>query len=139
VAGFRRRHSSVVQAEYETLPLWIRYLSSSYLGMESSMKRALAAVAAAAVVGATVVTAPAPAEARGGRIAAGVIGGLAAGAIISGAYGAYGPRGPFGYYGPSYGYYGPSAVPASFGGCYWRPQQFWDGYGWRIRQVPVCS
>jgi len=73
------------------------------------MKRALMALAAAGILAVTAVAAPAPAEARGGRIAAGVIGGLAAGAILGGAlsggYGyGYGP-GYYGYGGP-YGYYG---------------------------------
>ncbi len=105
------------------------------------MKRALMAVAAAGVLAVSAVAAPAPAQAGGGRIAAGVIGGLAAGAILSGGYGYYG--GPYGYYGGGYGYYGGPAyvaAPGYYGGdCYWQRQRFWDGYGWRIRRVQVCN
>ncbi len=68
------------------------------------MKKIVLAIATAATLAVTAVAAPAPAEARGGRVAAGVLGGLAAGALIagaaSGAY-AYGPR------------YGITALPTS--------------------------
>ncbi|HEY8337683.1 MAG TPA: hypothetical protein VIQ05_28120, partial [Tardiphaga sp.] len=76
------------------------------------------------------------AEARGGRIAAGVAAGLIGGAIVGGALGAPG------YYGPGYGYYGGPAYvagPGYYGDCYWQRQRFWDGYGWRVRRVRVCS
>src|ERR1700694_3061993 len=108
------------------------------------MNKKLTAVAAAAIVAAAALTAPTPADARwrghrggGGAIAAGVIGGLAAGALFAGAYG------PYGYgYGPGYGpYYGGYYAPAYYDygpGCYIRPQRVWDGYGWRIRRVRVC-
>jgi hypothetical protein len=58
------------------------------------------------------------------------------GAIVGGAIASqngyyYGP----GYYGPAYvadpGYYGPP--------CYWQRQRFWDGYGWRVRNVRICN
>jgi hypothetical protein len=98
------------------------------------------AAAVAATLALTAVAAPQPAEARGGRIAAGVIGGLAAGAILGGAlgggYGYYGPR--YYGYGPAYYGYGP-AYYGDVGGCYWQRQRFWDGYGWRIRRVQVCD
>jgi hypothetical protein len=75
--------------------------------------------------------APAPAEARGGRIAAGVIGGLAAGAIIGGALSS---RPGYAYPQSSYGYYEPTyAAP-----CRIQRERFWDGYGWRVRRVQVC-
>lgn len=105
------------------------------------MKKQLMALAAVATL-VTALVAPQAAEARGGRVAAGVIGGLAAGAIIGGALagpgyyygpGYYGPR----YYGPGYGYYGPGYVAAP--GCYWQRQRFWDGFGWRVRRVRVCG
>lgn len=64
------------------------------------MKKTLAILTAAALMGAATLTTPTPAEARGGRIAAGILGGLAAGAILGGAlYGA-----PY-YYGPGPVYY----------------------------------
>jgi hypothetical protein len=92
----------------------------------------LISLAAAATLGLAAIAAPQPAEARnGGAIAAGVIGGLALGAIIgsavSGPHYGYGP----GYYaaGPAYGY----------GSCYWTRQRIWDGWGWRVRPVRVCG
>lgn len=89
--------------------------------------RILTAVAAAATLGLASVAAPQPAEARGGAIAAGIIGGLAVGALIGAA--AQGP-----YYGPAY--YGPGPY---YGGCYWTRQRVWDGWGWRVRPVRVCG
>jgi hypothetical protein len=63
------------------------------------MRKAALIIASAATLAVTAVTAPAPAEARGGFGPA-LAGGLIAGAVISGiASNAYG-------YGPSYGYYG---------------------------------
>jgi len=96
------------------------------------MRKIVLAAGAAAVLALTAVAAPAPAEARGGRVAAGVIGGLAAGAIIGGAL-----SNSYGYYGPGYGYYG---GPAYYGSnCYLQRERFWDGYGWRVRRVQVCN
>ena len=105
------------------------------------MKNTLTAVAAAAIVAAATLV-PDTAEARrgrGGAIAAGVIGGIAAGAIIAGAgrhyYGGYG-------YGPGYGYGGGYYAPAYYGGygpgCVIRRERVWDGYGWRVQRVRVC-
>jgi hypothetical protein len=76
---------------------------------------------------------PQPAEAGnyGGAVAAGVIGGLASGAII-GSAAASGP-----YYAPG-AYYGPG--PVYYGGaCYWTRERFWDGWNWRVRRVQVCN
>ena len=61
----------------------------------------------------------------GGGIAAGVVGGLALGALASGAAGGYGP------------YHG--AYDYGYGGCYLTNQRVWDGYGWRIQRVRVCE
>jgi len=95
----------------------------------------MAAVTALAVTLAT-VAAPQPAQAGGGRIAAGVIGGLAAGAIIGGALAAPRYYGPYGYYGPGPYYYG-AGYPGP--GCYVQRQRVWDGFMWRVRRVEVCS
>jgi hypothetical protein len=100
------------------------------------MKATMMAVVTAAALALTSVAAPRPAEAAGGRIVAGVIGGLAAGALIGGALAApryYGP-GPYGYYG---GYYGAGYYPPP--GCYLQRQRFWDGFMWRVRRVEVCG
>lgn len=102
------------------------------------MTKTMMALATAAALAVTAVAAPAPAEARGGRVAAGVIGGLAAGALIGGAIASSRPAYayPPGYYAPGYApapaYYGPGP------GCYWTRERFWDGYGWRSRRVQVC-
>jgi hypothetical protein len=74
---------------------------------------------------------PQPAQARGGAIAAGVIGGLAVGAIV----GSQVNRG--GYYGP--GYYDSGYQPV-YTNCRVERQEFDDGYGRiRIRRVRVCD
>jgi hypothetical protein len=98
-------------------------------------------VAAIAALALAITLSPQPASARGGAVAAGVIGGLAVGAIIgsqanSGYYGGPGYYGP-GYYGP--GYYGRPYQPV-YGACHIERQQFEDGYG-RIRtqRVRVCD
>lgn len=97
-------------------------------------RKIVLAVAAAATVAVTALAALAPAEARGGRIAAGVGLGILGGAIAGAAIANSG-----GYYGPGYGYYG--AGPVYYGGapCYWQRERFWDGYGWRVRRVQVCN
>ncbi|HEY6024849.1 MAG TPA: hypothetical protein VIV34_11830 [Pseudolabrys sp.] len=70
------------------------------------MYKPLTAIAVAAIVTIATVAAPDLAEARRGRIAAGIIGGIAAGAII----GSIAASNRY-YYGPGYyygsGYYGP--------------------------------
>ena len=102
------------------------------------MKKTLTALAAVAIVATAAIAAPGQAEARyrhGGAVAAGVVGGLALGAIAAGAYGYPGYYG----YGPGYGY---AAAPAYYGaygpGCTIRRERVWDGYGWIIRRVRVC-
>lgn len=97
------------------------------------MTKTLTALAAAATLAIAAVAAPPQAEARGGRIAAGVIGGLAVGALV----GAAAANGPYYGYGPRYGYYGPAYAYGP--GCYWHRERFWDGWGWRIRRVRVCG
>ena len=75
------------------------------------MTRTLTAIAVAATLGLAAVAAPQQAEARDGAVAAGVIGGLAAGAIIGAAAANNGYYGGPAYYGPGPVYYGPA--------CYW--------------------
>jgi hypothetical protein len=90
----------------------------------------LSAVAALAVA-VTVTSQPAFAGGgRNGAIAAGVIGGLAVGAII-------GSQANGGYYGP--GYYESGYQPV-YGRCHTERQQVEDGYGnIRIQRVRVCD
>jgi hypothetical protein len=104
------------------------------------MKKTLMALGAAATLAISAVAIPAPVHAQRG-VAAGVAAGLIGGAIVGGAIasqnGYYGP----GYYAPAPGYYGGPAYVADpgYGPCVWQRQRFWDGYGWRIRNVRVCD
>jgi hypothetical protein len=97
-----------------------------------TLKKTGIALAAAGMLAAATIAAPQPAEARGGAVAAGIIGGIAAGALVGAAV-ANGPYyyGPGPYYGPAPVYYGPR--------CWFERQRFWDGYGWRIQRVRVCQ
>ena len=98
------------------------------------------ALAATAVLAVSAVVVPAPAHAQRG-LGAAIAGGLIGGAIVGGALAANPYYGP-GYYGPGYGYYAPPAYVAGPGyygqDCGWQRQRFWDGYGWRVRNVRVC-
>jgi hypothetical protein len=100
------------------------------------MKKVLIALAAAATIAAGTLSAPTTADARchGCAVGAGVIGGLAAGAIIGGAIANSQPR----YYAPAPGHvvyqgYG-APYPVACPGGYWarRPIAF-DAYGNPIR------
>jgi hypothetical protein len=89
-------------------------------------------VAAIAAFALAVTVEPKPALARdGGAVAAGVIGGLAVGAII-------GSQTNRGYYG-SPGYYDQGYQPV-YGDCHIERQRVEDGYGnIRVRRVQVCD
>jgi hypothetical protein len=90
-------------------------------------------VAAIAALALTAAIAPQPALARdgvNGAIAAGVVGGLAVGAIV-------GSQSNRGYGGP--GYYDNGYQPV-YGACHTERQEFEDGYGRiRVRRVRVCD
>jgi hypothetical protein len=103
------------------------------------MTKTLTTLAAVAALAVTAVAAPTPADARGrgGAIAAGVIGGLAAGAIIGGATRSYGYY-DGGYAGGPYYAAGPGPYYAAGPDCRLRRERIWDGYGWRVRRVQVC-
>jgi hypothetical protein len=95
------------------------------------MKNIILAVAAAATIAAGSMAVSSPAEARchGCGVAAGVVGGIAAGAIIGGAIANSQPR----YYGPEPGYvvyegYG-RAYPTSCPGGYWARRPLHDRWG----------
>ena len=89
----------------------------------NKITKTLTALAAVATLTVASVAMPQPAEARGGRIAAGIIGGIASNG--------YGYNGPAYAYGPAPVYYGPH--------CWWHRECVWDGYGWRLRRVRVCD
>ncbi|MCZ7658078.1 MAG: hypothetical protein M5U07_09560 [Xanthobacteraceae bacterium] len=100
------------------------------------MKKTLTALlAAVTIAGAAIATADdADARRRGGAVAAGIIGGIAAGAILGGAIAnspAYG-------YGPAPVYVAPGYGPGP--GCYYARQRVWDEYYgvWRRQRVLVC-
>jgi hypothetical protein len=95
------------------------------------MRKTLTAIAVAGTLALASVAAPQPAQARGGGVAAGIIGGLAAGALI-GAAAAHGPYyGPGYYYGPGPYYYRPH--------CWWGHERYWNGWTWRWHRVRVCD
>jgi hypothetical protein len=89
-------------------------------------------VAAVAALALATTLAPQPAQARNGvngAIAAGVVGGLAVGAIVGSQNGYYG--------GP--GYYQQPYEPV-YGACHTERQEFEDNYGRiRVRRVRVCD
>ncbi len=100
------------------------------------MKKSVLALAAAAMLAAAL---PSAAEARchGCGVAAGVVGGLAAGAIIGGAlagqpvYAEPAPPPP-----PRYYYDEDDDGPI----CHVERRRVWvEGYGWRHRRIEVCD
>jgi hypothetical protein len=97
------------------------------------MKEIVVKSAAAFCIGAVLIAMPTGAQAdRRGAVAAGVIGGLAAGAIIGSAIA--NSNTPYGAYeAPSAPYYGPGSP-----GCYWHWQRVWDGFMWRRQRVYMC-
>jgi len=104
------------------------------------MKRTTIALAAAAFVAAAL---PSPLEAhcRGCGVAAGVVGGLAAGAIIGSALA--GPPPVYVEPAPVYDAAPPDYVPGDAdyveGSCHVERQQVWDGYRYRARRVEICE
>ena len=101
-------------------------------------------VAALALAAGLVAAAPNEAAAqwrhhRGGwggpGVAAGVVGGLALGALAAGATNGYGYGYGYGY--PAYGagYYAPVYGPS----CYLTRERVWNGYTWVNRRVRVCD
>jgi hypothetical protein len=91
------------------------------------MMKTISAIATAGVLGIAAIAAPAPAQAgNGGAVAAGVVGGLAAGAIIGSAVAPH--------YG--YGYYG---GPYAYSRCYNVRQRVLTNYGPRWRWTRVCD
>jgi len=96
------------------------------------MTKTLTAVTAAAALVAATAFAPVDAYARprGGAIAAGIIGGLAAGAILGGAIAnsrAYGGYAPVGGYAPYPAYAAP--YPVGCPGGYWARRPLYNPYG----------
>ena len=104
------------------------------------MKNSIIALAAAMTLAAALPSS-AQANCGGCGVAAGVDGGLAAGAIIGSAIANSGPR----YVEPAPVYAPPPPAyaepPAYVDGpvCHTERQQVWDGYAYRMRRVQVCD
>ncbi len=94
-------------------------------------KMLTALVAAIALAGALSIAAPS-ARAENGQITAGVIGGLAAGALIGGAIASQAAPPPA-YYAPAPVYVAPR--------CRWVNQEMWDPYyrAYVVRPVKICG
>ncbi len=82
----------------------------------------------------------AEARCRGCAVGAGVVGGLALGAIIGSSIANSQPRyvepAPA-YVEPPRAYYAPEYAEGPV--CHIERQRFWDGYAWRHRRVEVCD
>jgi hypothetical protein len=96
------------------------------------MKKTVAAILAIASIAGSLVSITPPAQARdGAAVGAGIAAGLIGGAIVGGAIANSRPA----YGEPAY-VAGPPGPPP--GGCYYRRERYWDGYGWVIRPVRYC-
>jgi hypothetical protein len=127
------------------------------------MHKSLIGLAAAASLGLATLAAPVNANAAcfGCAVGAGIIGGVAAGAIVGSAIANSPPPGyyppPPGYYPPPPGYYPPPPPgyypppPAAYyppppgyaelaPGCYWGKRRVWvEGVGYQVRVVQLCN
>lgn len=99
------------------------------------MKKVFIALVAAGTFAGSVLAFSGEAEAsKSGRaLTYGVLGGVAAGALIAGAAGAAPYYAPPPRYAPAPTYY--YDEPA----CRTVRERFWDGYSWRSRRVRVCD
>ena len=95
------------------------------------MKKTIAALVAVATIAGSLVSVAPAARADGGRIAAGVAGGLIGGALLGGAIAASRPAPVYGAPAPVYVEEPPP--------CRLVRERFWDGYAWRYRRVEVCD
>ena len=93
-------------------------------------RKCLAFSLAALFAGSCLVVAPAKAD-SGGALAAGLLGGFAAGALVGTA-----AARPYYYYYPPY--YAPAPVYVPPPGCWYERRSVWDGYGYVVQPVRVC-
>ena len=92
------------------------------------MKKTLASLLTIATLAGSAVTAVPVAHADGGRIAAGVAGGLIGGALLGGAIASSRPA-----------YAAPAPVYVEEPACRLVRERYFDGYGYRYRRVEVCN
>ena len=100
------------------------------------MRKLFVALVAAVAIAASSIAIPSSAEASssGRALTWGIIGGVAAGALIAGAPYYAPPPPPPPVYAPAPAYYG-----APYGGqCRWVRERYWDGYVWQVRRIQVC-
>ena len=124
------------------------------------MHKSIIALVGAAGIGVATLAAPAPASADciGCAIGAGILGGVAAGAIIGGAIANSPPPPPPGYYPPparllsptAPGRVWPATASRAYGppppayaelapGCHWGRRNVWvEGYGYQRRTIQIC-
>lgn len=96
------------------------------------MRKLVVALVATVAITASSLAIPGSAEASssGRALTYGILGGVAAGALIAGApY--YAPPPPPPVYAPAPAYYGPP--------CRWVKERYWDGYYWQVRRIQVCN
>jgi hypothetical protein len=98
------------------------------------MKNTIIALAAAATLAAALPSS-AQAYCNGCGVAAGVVGGLAAGAIVGSAIANSRPV----YVEPAPVYVPPPPAYVDGPVCHTERQQVWDGYAYRMRRVQVCD
>jgi hypothetical protein len=109
------------------------------------MHKSFIGLAAAASIGLASLAVPSTANAGcyGCAVGAGIIGGVAAGAIIGSAIANNPPPPPPGYYPPPPpppGYYPPAGYAQLAPGCYWGKRRVWvEGYGYQVRTVQICQ
>jgi tetrahydromethanopterin S-methyltransferase subunit F len=109
-------------------------LSPPVIGM-AVMKRVAIILTTIAMVGALVALFSGNARADSGQVAAGILGGLAAGTILGAA------TAPRPYYAPAPVYVEPAPVYVE-PHCYWAPgEPIWDGWrqAWVRSRVQVCD
>lgn len=88
-------------------------------------------------VGISVITSVPSKAGDGGAVAAGVVGGLALGALAGAAAAHAAPPPPP----PPYPYYAPAYAPPPPPRCWFEPRQVWDPYAYAyvVRRVRVCE
>lgn len=96
------------------------------------MRKLFVALVAAVAIAASSIAVPSTAEASssGRALTWGILGGVAAGALIAGAPYYAPPPPPPPVYAPAPAYYGPP--------CRWVRERYWDGYVWQTRRIQVC-